>query len=201
MAKASCLFLDRRTHVPLVGAFNSEMLDGLLQQLIDLQIVQDLGRRDAPHPGDPVVIGPRFSLTLEGWERYDAQERGDFAGNYGFLAMQFDDPVLDPLIRETVKPALQDTLNYGLVDMRDVAQAGVIDNLKRAQVRDCAFVLADLTRDNSGAYWEAGYAEGLGKPVIYLCEESKFEEQKTHFDTNHCTTVLWSAEDPDPFVE
>ena len=115
--------------------------------------------------------------------------------------MQFEDPILDPLIRTTVKPALQDQLNYNLIDMRDVAQAGVIDNLMRVQIRDSAFVLADLTYDNSGAYWEAGYAEGLGKPVIYLCEKVKFKEQKTHFDTNHCTTVQWSANDPNPFVE
>jgi len=35
---------------------------------------------------------------------------------------------------------------------------------------------------NPGAYWEAGYAEGLGKPVIYTCEEAKFVEA-SHFDT------------------
>ena len=42
---------------------------------------------------------------------------------------------------------------------------------KAFMVRDAAFVISDLTHDNSGAYWEAGYAEGLGKPVIYICEE------------------------------
>jgi nucleoside 2-deoxyribosyltransferase len=69
----------------------------------------------------------------------------------------------------------------------------------RAKIRDSAFVLVDLTHDNSGAYWEAGYAEGLGKPVIYLCEESKFEKAKTHFDTNHCTTVTWDIENVEQF--
>ena len=67
------------------------------------------------------------------------------------------------------------------------------------QIRDAAFVIADLSHDNLGAYWEAGYAEGLGKPVIYICERGKFEEKQTHFDTNHCTTVLWSTDDPDQF--
>ena len=71
----------------------------------------------------------------------------------------------------------------------------------RTQIRDAAFVLVDLTHDNSGAYWEAGYGEGLGKPVIYICEQNKFDTEKTHFDTNHCTTVAWSIGDPEPFVE
>ncbi len=83
--------------------------------------------------------------------------------------------------------------------MRDVAQAGVIDNIMRDQIRNSAFVIVDLTHDNSGAYWEAGYAEGLGKPVVYICERTKFQEASTHFDTNHCTTVPWSSGDPDGF--
>jgi nucleoside 2-deoxyribosyltransferase len=98
-----------------------------------------------------------------------------------------------------VKPKLAE-MGYPLVDLRDVSRAGVIDNLLRAQIRDSAFIIVDLTHDNLGAYWEAGYAEGLGKPVIYICERSKFEEKKTHFDTNHCTTVTWATDDPDDFV-
>jgi hypothetical protein len=37
--------------------------------------------------------------------------------------------------------------------------------------------------------------------VIYLCEQSKFDTSKTHFDTNHCTTVMWSTADPERFIE
>jgi len=115
--------------------------------------------------------------------------------------MKFGDPVLDPFVKDIVKPAVKGGIGYDLVDMRNVARAGIIDNIMRAQIRDAAFVIVDLTHDNSGAYWEAGYAEGLGKPVIYICEKSKFEDAKTHFDTNHCTTVLWSPEDMDSFSQ
>src|SRR3546814_372746 len=83
--------------------------------------------------------------------------------------------------------------------MRNVARAGIIDNIMRSQIRDAAFVIVDLTHDNSGAYWEAGYAEGLGKPVIYICEKAKFDKAKTHFDTNHCTTVVWTREKGEEF--
>jgi len=37
--------------------------------------------------------------------------------------------------------------------------------------------------------------------VIYICEESKFDEAKTHFDVNHCTTVLWSPEKEEKFMQ
>ena len=99
-----------------------------------------------------------------------------------------------------IKPAVREKTGYELIDLRNVARAGVIDNVKRGQIRGASFVLVDLTHDNSGAYWEAGYGEDLGKPVIYMCEQNKFDNDKTHFDTNHGTTVTWSINDPEPFV-
>ena len=139
------------------------------------------------------------NLTLEGWRQYESEKRGKFEGNCGFIAMQFGDPGLDDFVQDVVKPAVKNGIGYDLVDMRDVAQAGVIDNIMRVQIRDSAFVIADLTHDNHGAYWEAGYAEGLGRPVVYICEKTKFEREKSHFDTNHCTTVPWSRDDSEGF--
>lgn len=132
-----------------------------------------------------------INLTLDGWERFEAEKRGQVSGNYGFIAMQFGDSILDPFVGEVLKPVVKEGIGYELLDMRDVSRAGIIDNIMRTQIRDSAFVIVDLTHDNAGAYWEAGYAEGLGKPVVYICEKGKFEDAKTHFDTNHCTTVLW----------
>ena len=128
-----------------------------------------------------------------------AEKRGGFDGNYGFLAMQFDDVELDAFVREVLKPAVKEGTGYELLHMRDFGRAGIIDNIMRVQIRDAKFVIADLTHDNNGAYWEAGYAEGLGKPVIYTCKKKKFDEKKTHFDTNHCTTVPWSRDDDENF--
>jgi nucleoside 2-deoxyribosyltransferase len=69
------------------------------------------------------------------------------------------------------------------------------------EIRNARFLIADLTDDNEGAYWEAGFAEGLGKPVIFICEEAKFEEKKTHFDTNHHLTVKWDKGSPQGAAE
>lgn len=114
--------------------------------------------------------------------------------------MKFNDPELERLVTHVIKPAVKAALGYDVVDLRNVAKAGIIDNILREQIRDAAFVLVDLTHDNSGAYWEAGYAEGLGKPVIYLCERAKFDAAQTHFDTNHCTTVIWATDNEAAFA-
>lgn len=142
----------------------------------------------------------QIDLTLAGWGEYERERRGQTAGGYGFIALKFGDAILDPFVKDVIKPTVA-TLGFDLVDMRDAAEAGIIDNAMRARIRDASFVLVDLTHANEGAYWEAGYAEGLGKPVLYLCKRGIFEQHGTHFDTNHCTTVLWDAALPDPFIE
>ncbi len=139
------------------------------------------------------------NLTFDGWEQYEAEKYGGFDGNHGFLAMQFGDAELDAFVESVLKPVVKEGTGFDLLDMRDVPRAGVIDNIMRVQIRDARFVIVDLTHDNNGAYWEAGYAEGLGKPVIYICEKKKFEREGSHFDTNHCTTVPWSRDDDEGF--
>jgi hypothetical protein len=149
------------------------------------------------HSPDEIM---NIDLTLPGWTEYEKEQRGLTSGGYGFIAMKFGDAILDPFVSDVVKPAVS-TLGYELVDMRDVAEAGVIDNVMRARIRDAAFVLVDLSHANEGAYWEAGYAEGLGKPVLYLCNKAVFDEKGTHFDTNHCTTVLWKPDEAAAFTD
>ena len=177
-------------------AIEAPSIEFALQLIEDLKEHGTIIRRVSPVLGDTTM---EYNLSLDGWEQYEAEKRGQFSGNYGFIAMQFSDDKLDAFIRDVVKPAVKDGIGYELVDLRDVSQAGIIDNIMRVQIRDAAFVIADLTHDNNGAYWEAGYAEGLGKPVIYICEKTKFDNEKSHFDTNHCTTVPWSRDNDENF--
>nr|CAX84004.1 uncharacterized protein [uncultured bacterium] len=178
----------------IVGAPNRRFAARLVEQLCERKLLS-LANPD----GRDGVDLRHIELTLDGWERYEAEKTGKVSGKYGFIAMKFGDPILDPFVEKTVRPAVKDGIGYDLLDMRNVARAGIIDNIMRTQIRDAAFVIVDLTHDNSGAYWEAGYAEGLGKPVLYICEKGKFDEAKTHFDTNHCTTVLWDHQDGNTF--
>lgn len=62
-----------------------------------------------------------------------------------------------------------------------------------AAIRDAEFVIADFsgTRgDRAGVYYEAGFARGLGRPVIYCCRESDFGDR--HFDTMMINHIRWS---------
>jgi hypothetical protein len=172
----------------IIGSPNPEFTSELTRELIDQKYLQAMVS-DAI--GSDTIIQDA-KLTLAGWEKYEEVAQGRNASRVGFIALKFGDLTLDQLLAQTIKPAVKE-LGYDLNDLRDVAQPGVIDNILRDTIRQSLFVLVDLTHDNSGAYWEAGFAEGLNKPVLYLCEQTKFNEKKTHFDTAHCTTVIWGG--------
>ena len=141
------------------------------------------------------------SLTGGGWETYTQliESRPDDMP-YGFLALSFNKPELKEMVSR-IKSKIQETLGYKLVDLNDRARAGVIDNILRREIEGSAFLIADLTHDNNGVYWEAGFAEGQKKPVVYICEKSKFEKEKSHFDTSHCQTVTWQENKLDAFAD
>ena len=182
-----------RTEYTLIGVTSPQFAE---------QLVKELRERGIITTRTPDTGRYRFhdiNLTLAGWKQYESEKHGQFDGNYGFLAMEFNNADLDNFVGEVLKPAVKEETGHKLLDMRDVGRAGIIDNIMRDQIRDAKFVIVDLTHDNHSAYWEAGYAEGLGKPVIYICAKKKFDSDGTHFDTNHCTTVLWSRDDDEGF--
>ncbi|MEW6681618.1 MAG: hypothetical protein AB1451_01650 [Nitrospirota bacterium] len=137
----------------------------------------------------------RIGLTFAGWQRYHLMRRQSTTSPRAFMAMKYNDPILDQKIYPKFKEATREA-GFDLVRLDDAPRAGLIDEQLRVEIRRARFLVADLTHDNSGAYWEAGFAEGLGKPVIYTCETGIFESRGTHFDTNHSHTIRWVENDP-----
>jgi hypothetical protein len=132
-------------------------------------------------------------LGMEGWLRYDTLKHCRVESRRVLMAMQFNDPELDHVVETCFRPAVKQA-GFELRLMTGAPPAGVIDNHLRVALRASRFVIADLTHENRGAYWESGFAEGLGRPVIYTCREKEWREQQTHFDTNHLVTVIWKTE-------
>jgi hypothetical protein len=129
-----------------------------------------------------------------GWQRYGELLRGAADSRKAFMAMPFGDAELNNVFRSCFIPAV-DRAGFHLVRLHHNPPAGSIDDHLRVEIRTARFLVADLTTGNQGAYWEAGFAEGLGRPVIYTCKRSVWDQQRTHFDTNHLHTVVWDPTD------
>lgn len=135
-----------------------------------------------------------ITLSLKGWEYYEKLRRSASDSRKAFMAMKYNDAQLDKIVDDIFKPAVKQT-GFDLVRLNDDPKAGLLDDRMRVEIQTSRFLIADLSHKNPGAYWEAGYAEGLGKPVIYTCEKTKFEnpDTKPHFDTNHHLTIPWDS--------
>lgn len=144
---------------------------------------------------NPAVQFPplKFSMKFDGWEEYEQLRVQSSDSRIAFMAMQFNDARLDAIVDNVFRPAVAAT-GFELRVLTDVPRAGLIDDRLRVEIRKSRFLLADVTHRNPGAYWEAGFAEGLGKPVIYTCDRAEFR-QVAHFDTNHHLTVMWDEQD------
>ncbi|PKA10185.1 nucleoside 2-deoxyribosyltransferase [Leptospira harrisiae] len=57
------------------------------------------------------------------------------------------------------------------------------------EIRKSKFIISEVTGQRHGVYFEAGYAMGLGIPVIWCCKESDL--QYVHFDTRQYNHVIW----------
>ncbi len=151
--------------------------------------------------GTPFTL-MRATLSFEGWQYYEELMRGIAESRKAFMAMQYGNPELDEIVKKYFRPAVKQT-GFDLVLLNDPErqEAGLMDNRMRVEIRTSRFLIADLTDGNQGAYWEAGFAEGLGKPVIYICSEEVFAKKKTHFDTEHHFTIRWDLNNPSKATE
>ena len=135
-------------------------------------------------------------LNMAGWLRYGVLKQGRVESRNVLMAMKFGDAELDRVVASCFSPAVR-RAGYELRTVIDNQPAGLIDDQLRVALRTSRFVVADLTHRNNGAYGEAGFAEGLGRPVIYTCREAEWKQGHSHFDTNHLVTVIWDTENLD----
>jgi len=178
------LHIIPQTHSAIVGVTKPEMLVAVAQALVERGFAR----------GD-IVSGAAFlgELTLAGWQAAEELKRGRSDSRKAFMAMKYGVPELDAVFAECFRPSVE-TTGFSLRRLDDSPPAGLIDDRLRVEIRTSRFVIADLTHEDRGAYWEAGFAEGIGRPVIYTCEKSYFEEHGTHFDTSHHHTIQWQRD-------
>ncbi len=165
----------------------------LRSALVDLQKEEPLNYAMGVARGEERLAQgniPTMLLTLAGWDRYERLKKANPQSSIAFMAMQFEDAQMDRIYADHFVPAIRE-IGYELETVKQ--QAGLIDYHIRLQVTASRFVLADLTHDNRGVYFEAGYADGIGRPVIYTCRSDAFNPNKgkPHFDVNHQRCVRW----------
>jgi hypothetical protein len=137
----------------------------------------------SPFNSDHVFcISPRGWLQLEGIGKTDSQ--------IGFCAMWFSDEV-KTLWTDCIELAIRDA-GYEPLRIDGKQHNNKIDDEIIASIRQSKFVISDLTGNRGGVYYEAGFAHGLGLPVIFMCRQS--DEDNPHFDIRQYNTIFWTSD-------
>jgi len=103
------------------------------------------------------------------------------------------DPRLDAAFVHGFAPGIRDAgFEPHRIDQAKTNR-GISDEIL-ARIRTSEFVVADFTGQRQSVYFEAGFARGLGKEVIWCCRSD--EVSRLHFDTKHLGHVCWD-EPPD----
>lgn len=179
-----------------LGAINPQAFNFLTDWMLNSGLFGGLKPRalsSEPIPITGCVLSPA------GWGRYEELSRSQALSRFGFMAMRYGDPELDALLANHFAPEVWKA-GFDLRRLDQGQPAGLIDDQLRVMIRTSRFLVCDLTHGNRGAYWESGFSEGLGKPVIYTCRKDVFDDEKhehhPHFDTNHMVTVIWDPSEP-----
>lgn len=178
-----------------LGSHSAASAQWVIEQSVGGGLIEGTKSKSIGGPDEFRLL--RATLTLRGWDRVSTLLKNAKDSKKAFMAMKFGDEVLDAVFRDHFKPAVKET-GFDLLRLDEEPSAGLIDDRLRLELRTSRFVIADLSHGNNGAYWEAGFAEGMGRPVIYTCRKDVFDNElsRPHFDTNHYLTVVWDAEQP-----
>ncbi|WIY53927.1 hypothetical protein O9Z70_05170 [Devosia sp. YIM 151766] len=141
-----------------------------------------------------------LALTIEGWQYLQQLDNAGVSSDQAFVAMWFG-PEITSAYNEGIAPAIRDA---GYLPMRidQKEHANRIDDEIIAEIRRSRFVVADFTCGvvddggqpvaipRGGVYYEAGFAQGLGIPVIWMCREDHINY--VHFDTRQFNHITWT---------
>jgi len=140
------------------------------------------------HAGYPSTL----TVTVKGWNKVsDFEESVNNNSKQAFVAMWFN-PEMENSYDLAIKKAIEDA-GYLSVRIDKKEHNNKIDDEIIAEIQESKFLIADFTGSRGGVYFEAGYAMGLGKPVIWMVRADDLES--IHFDTRQYSHIVWENEE------
>jgi len=135
----------------------------------------------------------RYRISFNGWKHIAELNKNESISNYGFIAMAFSDDVA--YIERVFKQAIQEA-GFEPRIIKDKEHNNYIMPEIFHEIRRSKFLVVDVTKQNYGAYYEAGYAQALGKEVIVCCKKEVFDDpqKKPHFDIAQKSMIIWTDE-------
>jgi hypothetical protein len=174
-------FTVDETEDKLLFCETEEAAAGICRILCDLRYLKALNGRNT------------YMITAGGWKEAETQQRENSAVRQGFIAMSYG-PGTEP-IREAFRTAIE-SCGYFPCIIDEMEYNGQVVPEIFYEIGRSRFMVVDVTFPNFGAYYEAGYGQGMGKQVIVCCREDVFgSADRPHFDIAQKSMVVWRTAD------
>jgi len=191
----SCQLLMANFHPAIGYAKNREEFSLMIHSLMDMGYM----KYQSVDGGDLA-----YYLTIEGLQYTESLLASNKNSTTAFIAMRFTNEMR--VVRdEAIKPAAL-TCGFDAFTVDEEEYLGDVTDRIITGIKTCRFVIADFTDNNLGVYYEAGYAKGLGIPVIKTCRKdwhddptidviTKKKKNQLHFDIEHDNLILWESQE------
>lgn len=134
------------------------------------------------------------TITFEG--RRFLESTSNKNSNKIFMAFHFTSE-MNEQFEDTVKKAVIDASNGTLEAVRVSSSTTEhdikIDDELISMIKASKAIIADFTGQRNAVYYEAGYAMGMGIPVIWTCRASDVDTLS--FDTRQYPHIVWENEE------
>jgi len=135
--------------------------------------------------------GDDYQITGKGWQALADAERTGGVSDIAFVGMSFDHSLL-PVYRDAIEPAIR-AAGYKVDRLDHTKHNEEIVHKILGDIRRSNFIVVDLTLQNHGAYFEAGFAMGLGRPIIRTVRADELKQ--VHFDQRQYNFLRWKQTD------
>lgn len=129
-----------------------------------------------------VSLGPSneyIILLPDGLKRVDEIQKSDINNKNVFVSMAFNEKTNDT--REAIRDGIINS-GYSPEFLDEIIHNRQIVPEMFRLIRESRFLVLEISEPNYGAYYEAGYALGLGKEVIICCNEDVFNNNIPKFN-------------------
>ncbi len=188
--------IERRSKFPgssveILATTDHVLNFSITEQELQYHVDSLVDRKLLKNKGESRTSLRKLIITPAGWNFLSETKNRAAQSSRCFVAMSFS-PTLDEVWAEAIQPAIESS-GFEPHRIDQTPHNERIDVKIMADIKESTFVVADVTEQKAGVYFEAGYAMGIGIPVIWSVRQDDLPN--VHFDTRQYCHIVWESKE------
>ncbi len=162
--------------------------NGYFDGFEDIDLLEYVDAIDDTENSIAITLSPKALERVYELQKTQANNKKDFvAMKFGAETDALRVKIKEGIVNAEFEPIIMDEIEHNHQIVPEMLY----------QIKNSRFVIAELSHHNNGAYYEAGYALGMGKEVIHICKKDELKSG-LHFDVAQVNTIVYENIDELP---